>query len=338
MAFLLYLAGLIGFGASSILASEYLRHTAVFCAEGGGCDVVRESAYAHLGPIPTPFFGILFFAVALVLALWPARRALVVWATGGAIAALGFFAIQAFVLHAFCKYCVAADTSALVLCGLAWATRKQTQPPKTIFAVAVGALAAGLALAPMTVKPPPPPPQAELAGPVPDVIVRQQQPGVATIIEFVDFECPFCRRLHHTMEEVLADYSGKVKVIRKQLPLPSLHAHAMDAARAACCADEVGAAGAGDKMADALFSAPPDDLTPEGCEKLAAKVGVDLEAYRACMASDRPRKRIEADGEEAKAAGLTQSVPVFFVGGKVFKGAQPAPVIRAAIDRELARR
>ncbi len=332
MPIVLGVMALLGFGASSVLAADYVRQAAVFCGEGSGCDLVRASQYAEILGIKTPFLGVFFFAVVLVLAIWPARRALVVWAAGGALASLAFLAIQAFVLHTFCKFCVVADVSALAVFGLAVATRKLQGAPKLRTAVSVGAVAAGLGLAPLAVPAPPPPPPAVAEAPVPDVIASLQQPGVATIVEF-DFECPFCRRLHATMEDVKESYGDKIRIIRKQLPLTGLHEHAMDAALAACCAEEVGA---GDAMADALFRAPPSELTPEGCERIARSVAIDLEAYRACMASDRPRKRVEADLAEARAAGLAQSVPQFFVGGKLFKGVARPEVIRAAIDAELA--
>src|SRR5512134_4017076 len=99
-----------------------MRASSVFCGDGGGCDIVRASDYAQLFGIKTPFFGILFFTVAIVLALWPARRALIAWTAAGALGSLVFLGIQAFVLHAFCKFCVVADGSALGLLALAIAT------------------------------------------------------------------------------------------------------------------------------------------------------------------------------------------------------------------------
>jgi protein-disulfide isomerase len=337
MSLLLYVLALTGVGASSLLAADYVRDAAVFCGEGGGCDIVRASAYAEILGVKTPFLGLAFFAVALLLAVWPARRLLVLWSAGGALFALGFLYVQAFVLRVFCPFCVIADLAALLLFAVAVATRRSARSPRPGVALALAAATLGLIAAPHAVparEPPPPPAPVVAAGDaMPEVIARLQRPGVVTIVEFADFECPFCRRLHQTLEEVVASYGDKVRIVRKHLPLTKLHPNAMTAAMAACCADEVGV---GDRMADALFRAPPEELTPEGCERLAAEVGADLARYRECMASDRPRKQVEQDQADARAAGLGQSVPVFFVGGKVHRGAQRAEVIRAAIDLELA--
>jgi predicted DsbA family dithiol-disulfide isomerase len=123
-------------------------------------------------------------------------------------------------------------------------------------------------------------------------------------------------------------------VVRKQHPL-AMHANARTAAFAACCADE---AGAGDAMAEALFKAPPGELTADGCARLAASVGVEPDRFASCMASERPAARVAADAADARAAGIGQEAPVFFVGATRFRGAQRPEVIRAAIERELALR
>ena len=101
-----------------------------------------------------------------------------------------------------------------------------------------------------------------------------------TIVEFVDFECPFCRRLAPELAAAVDHATTNVAVIRKMVPL-GMHPHARTAALAWCCAD---AQGKGDAMAKALFDAPPDELTPEGCERIAAQVGCDLDRYREALA------------------------------------------------------
>src|SRR5262249_34266500 len=249
----LYLFALLGLGTSSLLVVDYVRTLPIFCDGGGGCDVVRQSAFAHLLGLPTPVFGVVFFVGVLLLALWPARRLLVAWCAAGALGALTLLGIQAFVLHAFCKFCVVADLSTLAVFGLAVATRRHGAP-KGVLLVGLGAAAAAFAPLLYSRTLPPSPPAASVQIGAPAVIQKRQQPGVATIVEFVDFECPFCRRLHATMQSILPDYDGKIRVVRKQHPL-AMHPHASDAARAACCADE---AGRGDEMADALYHAPPE--------------------------------------------------------------------------------
>ena len=103
-------------------------------------------------------------------------------------------------------------------------------------------------------------------------------------------------------------------MVRKMLPLPN-HRHAMPAAIAYCCAD---AQGKGDAMAEALFAARPEDMTPEGCEKLAAQIGCDVERYR----RDLPgaEARVAAESAEMRAAGVHR-LPTLFIGGERIVGA-----------------
>ena len=107
-----------------------------------------------------------------------------------------------------------------------------------------------------------------------------------------------------------------------------MHPHAMPAALAYCCAD---AQGKGEAMAAALFAAPPGDLTPEGCEKLAVQVGCDLERYR----KDLPaaEARVAAETAEVRAAGV-HSLPTLFIGDERIVGAgKSAEELTAMIDR-----
>ena len=84
--------------------------------------------------------------------------------------------------------------------------------------------------------------------------------GAVTVVDFVDFECPFCRMTHAELEPILEAHRDRLRVVRRQVPL-HMHPHALDAARAACCGERLGS---GDAMASALFSAPVDQLTRGG--------------------------------------------------------------------------
>jgi uncharacterized membrane protein/predicted DsbA family dithiol-disulfide isomerase len=334
MLVLLYALALLGLGTSSLLLVDYLRPLPIFCDGGGGCDIVRQSEYAQVLGVKTPVLGVVFFVGVLLLALWPARRLLLAWAGAGALAALVFVAVQAFVLHAFCKFCMVADGSTIALFVVAIATRRRPAPGgKGQLLVGAGAIACAFAPFLYARTLPPPLPAALVQIGLPDVLLGEQRPGVATIIEFVDFECPFCRRLHQTLSDVMKEYEGRVRLVRKQHPL-SFHSHAATAARAACCADQ---AGQGDRMAEALYGAPPTELTTAGCEKLATDLGIDLEAYRACVASEDTTRRLASDAAEAKAAGLAEEAPVFWIGDVRYRGAMPPDVIRDGIERALRR-
>jgi uncharacterized membrane protein/predicted DsbA family dithiol-disulfide isomerase len=330
--FLLRTINLVGLALSSIMLVDYLRPLPVFCDAAAGCGLVRQSRWASFFGIPTPAFGVLFFSVALVLSVWPARRLLVYWAAAGALGAVSFISLQLFVIKAICPYCMGADASAILLYVLALAAREAREPIATSTRGTLAALGVLVAAAPFAVErviaKPAPPPQVTIAPAYPAVVAREEKPGWITIVEFVDFECPFCRRLHQEIKDAVSHFDGAVRIVRKHNPLVTLHKNAMDAARAACCGEEQGKA---DEMAEALFSAPADDIDADGCEKIAQKLGLDMAKYRACMDSKRPDERIAADLREAEAAGIAGVAPVFWVGRQKFEGARPAAIIRQAL-------
>jgi protein-disulfide isomerase len=156
-----------------------------------------------------------------------------------------------------------------------------------------------------------------LPGPIEAEIARTPR-GQATVVEYVDFECPFCRRLDAVLAPIVAKQRGRVRVVRKHVPLVTIHPHAAAAARAAVCAE---AQGKGDAMADALFRAPPSAMTDEGNGLLANELGLDGPAFRACLADARTAQRLAADTKEFDAIG-GEGVPLVFVGRERFEGLQ----------------
>jgi uncharacterized membrane protein/predicted DsbA family dithiol-disulfide isomerase len=305
-------AALAGLAASVASLIDYVGAAPAFCAETG-CATVRASAWAHPLGIPMPVIGVAFFAAMLALSVVtrPRRpRLRVALAATGAAGGAALIGLQAFVIGAWCKLCLVADTSALlagaaVVCGAA--TVRLTWP-RTLVAVPTAA-AAVFALKLLGHPAPPPIPPG-----TPAFVVTAQQPGVVTVVELVDFECPFCRALAPRLADALRAARVPVRVVRKMVPLP-MHPHAMPAALAWCCA---AAQGKGDAMADALFAAPPDELTPNGCEKIAARVGCDLDRYR----RDLPAMagKVAADMVDARAGGV-RSLPTVFVGTQRLTGA-----------------
>jgi predicted DsbA family dithiol-disulfide isomerase len=123
-----------------------------------------------------------------------------------------------------------------------------------------------------------------------------------------------------------------VRVVRRQVPL-AMHPHAHDAARAACCGEQLGR---GDSMANALFAAPVEELTPDGCERIAQSLGLPLSAYRECVANPATDARIDVDGAEFKAAGGF-ALPTLWIDGEELIGAQQHETLESTVDRALAR-
>lgn len=330
-------ACLVGLTVSAMLLVDYVRPP-VYCADHGvGCEVVRASRFARPAGVPLPIPGIVYFAALLGAALAPrtrlSRAALTVLGAAGVGAGITFVAIQDFVLHAWCRFCLVVDASAVV--GGAIAMLRARNPSELLArrapwsAAAVAAATLPLAWGLSRPGPAPGRPLPLASNVVPEVILREQRPDVATIVEFVDFECPFCRRQQEAVAQVVASYGPRVRVVRKNVPL-SFHQHARDAARAACCADEQNR---GDRMADALFRA--EDLTPEGCERIAQQVGLDMGAFRACMASPRPNVALERDERDARSVGVS-GLPTLWIGREQFVGLQTPETLRASIDRALA--
>lgn len=302
-------ASLIGLTASVASLYDYLGPAPAFCAESG-CATVRASAWAHPLGIPMPVLGIVFFAMMLVLAFVERPKLRVALAATGAAWGVALIALQAFVIHAWCKLCLIADPSAIVagLAVIAGARTVKFTWPRVVAAVPAGA-ACVLALRLFSH------PAAPTIPPgTPAFVASAQQPGVVTVIELVDFECPFCRALAPKLADALRAAKVPVRVVRKMVPLP-MHPHAMPAALAWCCA---AAQGKGDAMADALFSAPADDLTPEGCEQLASKIGCDMDRYH----RDLPAMvgKVAADMLDAR-GGDVHSLPTVFVGTQRLTGA-----------------
>jgi protein-disulfide isomerase len=152
-----------------------------------------------------------------------------------------------------------------------------------------------------------------------------------TVVEFSDYECPFCRRAEPVVEQMLKEYAGKVRFEYRHFPLESIHPLARGAAEAAVCADEQGQFWA---YHGQLFAGDGSALAQPQLVAHAGKVGLDVNAFQACVASGRARARVDADLEAGKAAGVT-GTPAFFVNGVPYSGALPIDEFRRAIDAEL---
>jgi protein-disulfide isomerase len=164
------------------------------------------------------------------------------------------------------------------------------------------------------------------------------------IIEYADFECPFCRRFEHdTFPQIQDAYigTGKVKYFYRDLPLP-FHQHSMPAARAARCAAEQGKLW---EMHDSLFS-DPASLNTDDMDARAAKLGIDTTKLDACMASERFADVIQRSMNEASGMQIS-GTPTFVIGTlgangelvnvkKTIVGAFPFEAFKAVIDPLLA--
>jgi len=156
-----------------------------------------------------------------------------------------------------------------------------------------------------------------------------------TVVEYSDFQCPFCKRGKDMLPEILKEYDGKISVSFKQFPLPN-HNWAMKASIASLCVYEQG----NDKFwafHDEVFD-NQKKITLENAEETfeayAKKLGVDTKKYDACVASDETAAKVKADMAEAQAIGVN-STPTFIINGMKVPGANPDGV-KSAIDLKLS--
>ncbi len=319
---------LVALLASAALYAQYLDPVgASFCGLHSGCEAVRRSGLGYFGSrfLSIPLGGLVAYAVVFGVSLArPAERFTAWLATAGAVVALGLLLTQAFYVHAFCWLCCVVDATAILAAGFAWMGAREAR------AGGVGAdplrpatwvgLAVLLCLVPVgwvAVKPMPP---------VPAEIRALYVPGKINVVEFADFECPYCRALHPVLQRVREDYPAeRVNFMRKQVPLP-MHGDAVPAARADVCAE---AQGKGEELANRLVTL---DLTASSIRRAAVGVGVNPSEFDACLASKAPDARIAADTALLDAAGF-EGLPTTYVGDKRLLGAVSEAAIRDAFDR-----
>ena len=150
-----------------------------------------------------------------------------------------------------------------------------------------------------------------------------------TIIEFSDYECPYCKRAEASVEEVRKVYGDKVRIAYRNYPLP-FHANARPAANAALCANEQGKFW---EMHDKLMEAK--DLSAANLQQLASDTGLDRKKFDDCLAAERYKDQIDKDLAAGQAAGVN-GTPAFFINGRLLDGAQPFEKFQEIIDEELA--
>jgi protein-disulfide isomerase len=158
-----------------------------------------------------------------------------------------------------------------------------------------------------------------------------------TIVEYSDFQCPYCKRGYDTIEQqVLKEYDGKVKFYFRQFPLP-FHPWAQPAAIATECAASQKPETFW-KLYDAFFS-HQSEINPQNVKDKAAEYlqdsGVDMAKWGTCFDNKETLPKITAQQEEGKNLGVT-GTPAFFINGRMLVGAQPFEQFKNVIDDELA--
>ena len=159
---------------------------------------------------------------------------------------------------------------------------------------------------------------------------RGPKDAPVTIVEFSDFECPYCGAAHDTVEQVMSTYAGKVRLVYRQFPL-SFHPHAAKAAEASLCAADQGKFW---EYHDVLFK-NQKKLEPTDLKAHATEVGMDPQKFGQCLDSGDKKKAVDADQQAGLQAGVG-GTPAFFINGIFLNGAQPIDEFKKIIDGELA--
>ena len=153
-----------------------------------------------------------------------------------------------------------------------------------------------------------------------------------TIVEFSDYECPYCEKWYQeVLSPLMQEYPDKIRLVYKDFPLAGIHSEALNAAMAADCAGEQDAYWA---YHNALFDRKYG-LSAEAYQKYANDMGLDKTAFAQCLKEERYREEVVADYEYGAGIGV-QSTPTFFLNGIPIVGAQPYSLFKQVIDLELA--
>lgn len=363
-------AAIAGAGVSVYLLVEYLGGRGGICLTGGGCDAVRDSAYAYPLGIPMPLFGVAFYLVATWLAwrsldpapLFGASPRLVLAAAGAAGIAVSavLTGIEAFVIHAFCTWCLAQAVASLAL-GVAaviglWAgsrnaaaaeptrraqrrmarelaaERGRLQRSALLSAGGMGLLVFGLLLGAAVGSP-----QATTIGPSASPIADLAPStapatgsGPVTVVEFADFQCPTCALVAPELQTLVGE--GRIRLIYRFFPLPQ-HQNAELAARAAVAAELQGKFW---PMHDQLFATQTtwenmsDSAARADFAQLATNLGLNVTKWKADLDTSAVANRVAADLQAAENLQLP-GTPSILVNGQPYNGGLTLDDLRNAV-------
>ncbi|ABK42969.1 DSBA oxidoreductase [Magnetococcus marinus MC-1] len=150
-----------------------------------------------------------------------------------------------------------------------------------------------------------------------------------TIVEFSDFECPYCRRVQPALKQLKTKYGDKIQFVFRHYPL-SFHKLAPLASKAAMCGEDQQQFWA---FHDALFEEGVD-LSRAGLDKVAADLKLDMALFKNCLDSNKHEAKLDADLTEGQSLGVT-GTPTFFINGRKSSGALPYSTLEKMVEQEL---
>ena len=162
--------------------------------------------------------------------------------------------------------------------------------------------------------------------------VRGNPKAPVMIVEFSDFQCPYCRQVEPVVKDLLTKYGDKISLSYRDFPLTSIHSQAEIAAEASRCALEQGKFW---EYHDQMFAA--SSLEKDSLVEYARNLKLDEKQFSTCLTSEKYKADIDKDAQEGRKAGVT-GTPGFFVNGVALSGAQPKDAFTRVIDDELSRK
>lgn len=165
--------------------------------------------------------------------------------------------------------------------------------------------------------------------------------GKLTWIEYSDLECPFCKRIHGDLQQMLSEYDGKVRWVYRHYPIENLHPKAAKEAEASECAAELGGNDAFWAYVDKVFEVTPSNnlLDPKMLPQIAEDIGLKKDAFQACLASGRWASHIQEDFDSGTKAGVTGTPGNFLLDDRgnawVIAGALPYSTLKQVVETAL---
>ncbi len=323
---LIRIAALLAVFMSVALLQHYLApQDSAFCGPASGCESVRKSAPNLFGiPYFIPAVGVAAYVGLFWLSFFPrVRHVLQLASIAGALIGCGLLVHQALAIGAFCWMCVMVDLLAMVIGGFALASwRSDVAQLEPLRGWAWAALLALSLYAPSLWS------MVEPESPLPPAIAELQRPGALNVIEFIDIQCPHCRRLHPVLKAEMQRMSGSIVLQRYHKPL-SFHPLAEPAARAGICGSTLGR---GEQLTDLLLENP---LTDGVWLEHARTLGIDASEFERCLTSERTTATLKEHAAVYAATGA-RGLPMTFIGSERIKGAPDPVFIVRAFDAATA--
>lgn len=356
---LLLALSLLGLFDSAYLWWVYTSPTRPIVCMGTGCDVVRASRYATVWGVSLPFYAVVMYVTLAALVFAQpllsrqlehlARMAVAGIAGTGFLVSLFLTGIEAFVLNAWCAWCVVSALAITLISILACFDLVRPAPSadaapalemmRRHFAVLVAALLVGVPAFILFMRsgtlPPIQPVSAETLSERlvrPDSHFTGNPQAALTVVEFGDFQCTVCASAEGAARAIRKKFGNQVRFVFRHFPLARVHPQAEKAAEASECAGEQG------KFWEAAgkFFAGQSDLSEAALARYARELGLDPERFGRCLSSSAAAARVRRDAEDGRALGV-RVTPTFFVGQRMIEGPLEYPQFAVLVTQELAR-